>query len=96
MEKDKSRRYTSAADLASDIRRHLKDEPVLARPASAAYQVSTFARRNRAQVIVGAAVFVGLVLGVVVSSWEAMRARAALRTAESGTLPAQTALDRAI
>jgi eukaryotic-like serine/threonine-protein kinase len=75
MEKDKARRYSSAADLASDIRRHLKDEPVLARPASAAYQLSSFARRNRVLVIGVAAVITVLVLGVVGSTWEAVRAR---------------------
>ena len=48
MEKDKARRYASVADLAADIRRHLKDEPIVARPASVSYQVYKFARRNRA------------------------------------------------
>ncbi len=35
LEKDKARRYASAADLAGDIRRYLADEPITARPASA-------------------------------------------------------------
>src|SRR5438477_356599 len=34
MEKDKTRRYASAAALADDIRRYLSDEPLIARPAS--------------------------------------------------------------
>jgi len=33
MEREKGRRYSSAAELAADIRRHLKDEPIIARPA---------------------------------------------------------------
>ena len=50
MEKDKARRYGSAAGLATDLRRHLKDEPIVARSASASYQLYKFARRNRALV----------------------------------------------
>ena len=35
IEKDKRRRYQAARDLAEDIRRYLRDEPITARPASA-------------------------------------------------------------
>jgi hypothetical protein len=47
LEKDKSRRYASAADLAADIQRYLSDEPITARRPSAAYQLGKFARRHR-------------------------------------------------
>ena len=50
LEKDKARRYASAADLAADIRRYLGDEPITARPPSAGYQLQKFARRHRALV----------------------------------------------
>ena len=60
MEKDKSRRYQSAADLAADIRRYLNDEPLVARPPSRAYQFRKFARRNK--VLVGAVSAVALAL----------------------------------
>ena len=46
LEKDRERRYSSAADLASDIRRHLEDQPISAKPPSAVYQVQKFARRH--------------------------------------------------
>ena len=39
LEKDKTRRYASAAELASDIRRYLRDEPIMARLASTIYQL---------------------------------------------------------
>jgi WD40 repeat protein len=74
LEKDKARRYTSAAELAADIRRYLADEPIAARPPTASYQLRKFARRNRALVLGAVAVFVALVAGVVVSSVLAVRA----------------------
>ena len=53
MEKDRTRRYDTAAALAEDIGRHLRYEPILACPPSATYRLRKFARRNR--VGVGAA-----------------------------------------
>jgi len=47
LEKDKARRYQSAAELAADLRRCLSDEPILARPATAVYQLRKFVKRNR-------------------------------------------------
>jgi len=64
IEKDKDRRYATAAELAEDIRRYLRDEPIVARPPSAAYQLRKFARRNKALVGGVVATFVVLVLGL--------------------------------
>jgi len=75
LEKDKTRRYGSAAELAADIGRYLKDEPIVARPPSATYQLQKFARRHTALVVGIAAVFVVLVAGVVTSTWQANVAR---------------------
>ncbi len=91
LEKDKTRRYASAAELAADIRRHLQDEPIVARPPSTIYQVSKFARRNRALVTGVAAVFAVLVLGIVASAWEAVQARRAAKRAEQ-----ESAISRAV
>lgn len=65
LEKEKHRRYESAAELAADIRRHLSDEPIVARRASAAYQLRKFAKRNRA--LVGAVVTVFIILLVTLT-----------------------------
>ena len=81
LEKDKARRYASAAALAADIRRYLDDQPVMARPPSAAYQLWKFARRHRALVAGVATVFVVLVGGIVASTWQAVRADRAGRAA---------------
>ena len=81
LEKDKARRYASAADLAADIQRHLRDEPVFARTPSAAYQLRKFTKRHTAVVAAVLAVFLVLVAAVVVSTFQAARARRAEQTA---------------
>ena len=81
LEKDKTRRYASAAALAEDIRRYLADQPITARSASATYQLQKFARRHKALVGGFAAVFVVLVAGIVASTWQAVRASTAERNA---------------
>jgi WD40 repeat protein/predicted Ser/Thr protein kinase len=67
LEKDRARRYASAADLAADLRRWLDHEPIRARPPSALYHLSKFARRHRGLVGGVVATGVALVLGLVVS-----------------------------
>lgn len=47
LEKDRARRYGSPSEFAADIQRHLRDEPVLVGPPSAAYRASKFVRRHR-------------------------------------------------
>ena len=75
MEKDRTRRYETANGLASDIRRYLDDEPVVACPPSAAYRFQKFARRNKSGFdnLRMVAVFT-LLLGIVGTSWQAIRA----------------------
>ena len=93
LEKDKTRRYTSAAELAADIRRYLRDEPITARPPSASYQFQKFARRHKALVMGVAAVFVVLMAGVVASTWEAVQARRAEAQARQQSAIAQAVND---
>ncbi len=69
LEKEKGRRYQSAAELAADIRRHLNDEPIIAQPASTLYQLRKFARRNKTLVGGVVAVFLVLTAGIVTTSW---------------------------
>ncbi|MGP8225451.1 MAG: serine/threonine protein kinase, partial [Terracidiphilus sp.] len=83
LEKDKARRYASAADLTNDLRRYLADEPITARPASTIYQLRKFTRRHKTLVGATAAVFVVLVAGIIVSTREALRARRAEQTAQA-------------
>ncbi len=81
MEKDRTRRYSSAAALADDVERYLRDEPVLAGPPSTIYRVGKFVRRRRALVAGAAAVLAALVIGIVSTTTQAVRARRAEREA---------------
>ena len=54
LEKDRTRRYGAASDLAADIQRHLDHQPVLAGPPSQGYRIKKFVRRNRIGVAVAA------------------------------------------
>ena len=47
LEKVRERRYSSVADLAADIQRHLEHRPVLASPPSRLYRARKFLRRHR-------------------------------------------------
>jgi WD40 repeat protein len=81
LEKDRRRRYETANGLAADIRRHLDSEPVVARPPSAAYKFQKAWRRNRFAFAAGAVVAVTLLAGIVMTTWQAVRATRAERSA---------------
>jgi tetratricopeptide (TPR) repeat protein len=83
LEKDKTRRYASASEMAADLRHHLNDEPIAARPPSARYQLQKFARRHRTLVAGVAAVLLVLVVGIIASTWEARRAQRAEQAARN-------------
>jgi len=89
LEKDRTRRYETANGLAQDIERHLNHEPVAARPPSTAYRIQKSVRRNRVMVTAGMAVAAALVLGVVVSTWLAVRASRQRARAEANELLAR-------
>ena len=61
LEKDRKRRYASPADLAADVGRYLRDEPVTAHGSSVGYRAGKYIRRNRVGVTVAAAALLLLV-----------------------------------
>ena len=79
LEKDRTRRYETANELAADLQRYLLNEPVLARPPSAVYRFQKLVRRNQVAFAATAAVGVALLAGVVATSWQAVRATRAER-----------------
>jgi len=80
MEKDRIRRYQTAHALAEDIERHLNNEPVLAGRPGTLYRFQKLVRRNKGVFAAVAVVASVLVLGVIVSTWQAARATRAERT----------------
>jgi serine/threonine protein kinase/WD40 repeat protein len=77
LEKERARRYETANGLAHDIERHLRNEPVTARPPSRLYEFQKTLRRHRVGFAAVTAVLAALAIGVVVSTIEAVRARKA-------------------
>ena len=67
LEKDRTRRYQAANELARDIERHLDDKPVSAGPPSFRYRASKFIRRNRGVVFAGAAISFALIAGLTLA-----------------------------
>jgi len=95
LEKERERRYGSAAALAQDLQRHLNQEPVEAGPPSAAYHARKFVARNRPAVLATAAVFIALTAGLAISSWMFVREKAARQQAVAA-LQVQTQLRQEI
>jgi WD40 repeat protein len=79
--KERDRRYATANALAADVARFLNHEPVQAGPPTVGYKLRKFVRRHRGPVVAGVAIAALLVLGVAVSTWQAVRAT----RAEAGT-----------
>ena len=83
MEKDRQRRYDSAAAMAKDIEAYLHDEPIDARPPSRWYQFRKFAARNRVALLTTGLVASSLVAGTAVSLYQMSMAIAALHDKDS-------------
>ena len=76
LEKDRTRRYETANGLAADLKRHLNNEPVVARPPSAAYKFQKAFRRNKLVFAAGGVVVVGLLIGLAALAFALVRERA--------------------
>ena len=85
---DRTRRYETVNGLAMDIERFLNSEPVVARPPSALYRLSRFARRNRAGVVAASLVVAALMIGLTVAGISLVHAR---RSEARAQLEAETA-----
>lgn len=89
MEKDRTRRYQTANELARDLQRHLRHEPVQAGPPSTTYRIRKFARRHRAGVAMAAVAAVGVLAALTVTSALLVRATRAERLAATEATTAQ-------
>ncbi|MFK7770124.1 MAG: serine/threonine protein kinase [Mariniblastus sp.] len=103
LEKNRDDRYASAAELANEIKRHLKGEPVLAAAPSSIYRFKKFLTRNRFAVSSAAVVAACLIVTSVVSFAFAARAIKAEKLAslllaetQEARQTAETERDRAL
>jgi len=81
LENDRERRYATAAELAADLSRHLKHQPVLAGPPTAGYRLRKFLLRHRVGVAVSIALILALLLGSAGTTWMSIVARSERRAA---------------
>jgi len=79
LEKDRERRYQSAAELANDIAHFLNSEPIEARPLSISYQLQLFTKKYKRTCAAVVALIITIILGIMGTTWgmiEANRQRA--------------------
>jgi len=91
LEKDRARRYETANGLASDIQRHLNNEPVVACPPSKLYRFQKLVRRNKPAFAVAGIVLLALWLGLAVSIGSLLKERQARQRAVDAEQKATTA-----
>ncbi len=77
LEKDRTRRYETAVGVATDLKRYLHNEPVIARPPSNVYRMQKFVRRHKRGAIAAAAVVLALVTGLGLATFAFLREREA-------------------
>ncbi len=82
VEKDRTRRYASAAELADDVERFLRHEPIRAVPPDGLYLFRKFVRRHRASVTAGLLFIVSLLAGIVAVTLESRQTEKARRASE--------------
>ena len=98
MEKDRERRYPSAAAFADDLERYLHHEPVVAGPPSSMYRLSKFAKRNRGALFAMTGIAMALVSGLglaVAGLQEAKHQEGLARTAQGKETKARVAAEEA-
>jgi len=77
LDKDRSRRYASASDLARDIQHYLNHEPVDASPPSSLYRLRKMLRRHRVAVLMTLLTMLLLIAGIIGTSIGLLQAKEA-------------------
>ncbi|HEY3857603.1 MAG TPA: protein kinase [Verrucomicrobiae bacterium] len=83
LEKDRTRRYETANGVAMDLKRYLDNETVVARPPSSAYRFQKLVRRNKLAFAAFASVATALLLGIIATTVQSVRATRAKEEALS-------------
>jgi non-specific serine/threonine protein kinase/serine/threonine-protein kinase len=93
MAKDRTQRYASASELAADVMRYLKHEPVVAGPPSATYRLRKYVRRHKVGVAAGALVMAAMIIGITGTTIGFVKAVKAERKAKEDAETAQRVSD---
>jgi eukaryotic-like serine/threonine-protein kinase len=96
LEKDRTRRYDTANGLAMDLKRHLNNEPVVARPPSRLYEFQKAVRRHKFGFAAATALIIVLAVGVLISTWQAIAASRARSAEQQQRLATQIERDKAL
>ena len=91
LEKEPTRRLSSAGELADEIDRWLRGEPIRSRPVTPPERAIKWVRRNRKISVLGAALLLTMAVGSVASTVLWRQAVAARRIAEANAFAARTA-----
>jgi serine/threonine-protein kinase len=83
LRKEPERRYSSVDQLGEDLRRYLEGLPVFAQRDTAGYRLRKLVQRHRAASAGAAIVVLVLIGGIITTSWQARRASAEARRAQT-------------
>lgn len=95
LQKDRDRRYSGAGELARDLQRYLRGEPIDAKRDSRLYVLRKQLRRYRLVVAAALAVFGSLVIGIIGTTWATWRAQRAEAEAQARALTESRLRERA-
>lgn len=93
MAKDRTERYASTSELAADIERHLKLEPIEAGRPSATYRIIKYIRRHKIGVVAVTLVITAVLVGITGTSIGLLRAKSAEKKAMTEAKTAQQISD---
>jgi serine/threonine protein kinase len=91
LDKNRNRRYKTAAELAGDVERHLNNEPVEAAAPSLLYKTQKFVRRNRLLVMTTFTIAAVIVIGFIISTIMYLRAEQAREKEAAARVQAEQA-----
>jgi serine/threonine protein kinase/Tfp pilus assembly protein PilF len=93
MDKDRTLRYASASELAVDVMRYLKHEPVTASPPSTMYRLKKYVRRHKLGVAAASLVVLAMMIGITGTTIGLLKAVKAERKAREEAETAQQVSD---
>ena len=96
LEKDRTHRYSAAAEMVADIARHINHEPVLAAAPSLLYRARKFVRRNRVSVMTTATIVAVILAGFIVSTVMYLRSEKMYIRSETMRVKAEEAADKEV